>query len=178
MLFSSLRNQCIRVLRDATHLRYNFHTGHSIIVFAFSSFVGIVAFLWLFCFVVRQHDAETSTYPRLCSPFLLCKIDTREGANIHKAIACKYLSNNICTVVGERYQDYFCLGYFLSPTHFDLVSLMAQKVWRHSGSVFVVHARYSHARNCIGLLSNTGLFLSTGNKYLFLLQRHTFPFDS
>ena len=27
------------------------------------------------------------------------------------------------------------------------MSLMAQKVWRHSGSVFVVHDRHSHARN-------------------------------
>ena len=32
-------------------------------------------------------------------------------------------------------------------THFDLVTLMARKVWRHSGSVFVVHDRYTHAGN-------------------------------
>ena len=45
---SSLRNQCFRVLRDATQFWYNFHNSHSIIVVAFSSFVGMVAFLWLF----------------------------------------------------------------------------------------------------------------------------------
>ena len=39
------------------------------------------------------------------------------------------------------------------------------------------HDRYSHAGNCIGLLSKTGLFLSTGNKYLFLLQRLLVPYD-
>ena len=37
--------------------------------------------------------------------------------------------------------------------------------------------RHSHAGNCTGLLSTTGHFLSTGNRYLFLLQRHSFPFD-
>ena len=42
----------------------------------------------------------------------------------------------------------------------------------------VGHDRYSHAGNCSGLLSNTGFFLSTGNKYLFLIQRHSFPSDS
>ena len=54
---------------------------------------------------------------------------------------------------------------------------MAQKVWRHCGLVFG-HHRYSHAGNCIGLLSYEGLFLSTGNKYLFLLQRLLIPLDS
>ena len=87
-----------------------------------------------FCSVVHQHnDAGTNTYTRLCSPILLCKIDTWEDANTHKAIACKHLSNNICTVVEEWHHVTFCLGYFFSSTHFDLVSLMAQKVWRHCG---------------------------------------------
>ena len=49
--------------------------------------------------------------------------------------------------------------------------LVAQRVWRHSVSVFV-HDRYSHAGKCTGFPSNIGLFLSTGNKYLFLLQCH------
>ena len=47
-LFSTLRNQRIRVLRDATQLWYNSHNSHSILVVIFSSFVRIVAFLWLF----------------------------------------------------------------------------------------------------------------------------------
>ena len=81
-------------------------------------------------------------------------------------------SNNICTVVEEWHHGYFCLGYFFSSTHFDLVTLRAQNVWWLWVLVFA-HDRYSHAENCIGLLSNTGLFLSTGNKYLFFLQRHT-----
>ena len=82
----------------------------------------------------------------------------------------------ICTVVEEWRRGYFCHGYFSSSTHFDLVTRMARKVWRHSVSV-LLHDRHSHAGNCIGLLSNTGLFLSTGKKYLFLLQRHSFPYD-
>ena len=52
---------------------------------------------------------------------------------------------------------------------------MAQRVWRLSVSVFV-HDGYSHAGNCIGLLSNTGLFLSTGNKYLLFPSTPLSPF--
>ena len=53
---------------------------------------------------------------------------------------------------------------------------MAQKAWRQCVLVFV-HDLGSRDGNCIGLLANTGLFLSTGKKYLFL-QRHFIPFDS
>ena len=53
--------------------------------------------------VVHQtYDAGTDTYPGLCFPFQFFRIDTREDATFHKAIACKYLSNdNICTGVEE-----------------------------------------------------------------------------
>ena len=54
--------------------------------------------------------------------------------------------------------------------HFYLVFLnfVAQRVvWL---SVSTVHDRYCHAGNYIGLPSNTALFLSTGNKYLFPLS--------
>ena len=157
-LFSSLRNQHIRVLRDASLLWYNFHSSHRILVVAFSSFVGMVALFWFFCLVVRQpYDAGKYTYPRHCNPFQFCRIDIREDANIHKAIACKYFSYNICTVVEEWRHGYFCLGYFSSSTHFDLVKRMARKVWRHCGLVFG-HDRHSHAGNCNGLLANPGLF--------------------
>ena len=62
-----------------------------------------------FYLVVRQpFDAGTNTYPLLYIAFLFCRIDTREDANTHKAISCKYLTNSICTVVEELYQDYFC----------------------------------------------------------------------
>ena len=37
----------------------------------------------------------------LTTRFIFCIIGTREDANIHKVIECKYLSNNICTVVEE-----------------------------------------------------------------------------
>ena len=63
-------------------------------------------------------------------PFLFCEFDTREDANIHQAIACKYPSNNVCTVVEEWIHGYFRLGCFSSLIHFDHVSLMAQKPWR------------------------------------------------
>ena len=174
-LFSSLRNQCFRVLREATQLWYNFHNSHSILVVAFSSSVGIVAFLWLFVWLfVNLMLREQTLIPGFASRFCFVKIDTREDANIHKAIACKCLLNNICTVVEEWHHGCFCLGYFSSPTHFDLVTRVARKVWRHCGLVFG-HDRHSHAGNCIGLLSNTGLFLSTGGRYLVLLQRHSSP---
>ena len=75
--------------------------------------MGMIALFSAFCLVVREP----------------CDADIREDANIHKAISCKYLSNDICTVVEEWHHGYFCLGYFFSSTPFDLVSLMAQKVW-------------------------------------------------
>ena len=163
--------------RRKPQLRYNFHTRAK----AFLSSLSLLScsnLSLVFCLVVHQpYDAGKNALPRLCNPFLFCKIDTREDANIHKAIACQCLSKNICTFVGEWTHDYFCLGYFSSSTHFYLVKRMARKVWRHCGLV-VGHARYSHAGNCIGIPSKTGLFLSTGTRYLFLLQRHSFPFDS
>ena len=59
-------------------------------------------FVSTFCLVVRQpYDDGTNAYHQFYIPFLLCRIDIREHANIHKAISCKYLSNSICTVVEE-----------------------------------------------------------------------------
>ena len=87
---------------------------------------------------------EQTRVLRFASRFRFKRIDTREDANIHKVIACKYLSDNICTVVGEWHHGCLCLGYFFSSTHFDLVTLMAQKVWRLWVLVFA-HDRYSHA---------------------------------
>ena len=46
-------------------------------------------------------NAETDTYLQRYNPFHFCSIDTRADANIHKTFTCKYLSNNICTVVEE-----------------------------------------------------------------------------
>ena len=129
--------------------------------------MGIVAFPWLLVSLfINLDDAGTNTF---------CKIDTREDANIHHSIACQYLSNCICTVVGEWHHGYFSLGYFSSSTHFDLVMRLAREVWRLCDLVFG-HDRYSHAGNCVGLLSNTGLFLSTGDKYLFPPSTPLSPF--
>ena len=95
----------------------------------FLFFLGRVAFG--FCLVVHQpHDAETNICHRLYSPFPFCKIGTQADPNIHIAIACKYTSNDICTVVEEWTHGYFCLGYFSSSTHVDLVGRMARMAWR------------------------------------------------
>ena len=64
---------------------------------------------------------------------------------------------------------YFYLGYFSSSTHFDLVLRLAQKAWRQCVLVFVRELGFRDG-NCIGLLANTDLFLSTDNMYLFLVH--------
>ena len=112
----------------------------------------MVAFPWLFVWL-----------------FINLMMREQVDANVHRAIACKYLSNNICTVVGEWHHGYFCLGYFFSSTHFDLVTRRAHKVWRHCGLVFG-HDRCSHAGR------TPASFLFTGNRYLFLLLTPLIPF--
>ena len=71
----------------------------------------------------------------------------------------------------------FCLGYFSSSTHFDLVMWLAQTLWRQCVRVFA-HDLGFRGGNCNGLLANTGLFLSTGNRYLFFHERRLILFDS
>ena len=131
--------------------------------------------LWAL-YVHQPCDAETDTCLQPYNPFHFHRIDTRADANIQTTFAYKCLPNNICTVFKEWTHGYFCLGYF-SSTHFDLVARMAQKLWRHCGLVFV-HDLGSRAWDCIGFFANTSLFLSTGNRYLFLPQRRLIPFDS
>ena len=75
----------------------------------------------------------------------------------------------ICTVVEDWHHGYFCLGYFFSSTHFNLVTLMSLKALRQCVLVFVYDVGY-RAGNCNGLLANTDLFLSIVNRYLFLLN--------
>ena len=133
----------------------------------FLFFCGTSSLSLAFYLVVHQPcNAETDTCLQPYNPFRFCRIDTREDANIHKAIACKYPSNNIFTIVEEWHHGYFCLGYFSSSTHFDLVIRLAQNAWRQCVLVFV-HDLGFRDGNCTGLLANTGLFLSTGNRYLF-----------
>ena len=168
MILSLARHKPIAVFSQKLQnlcLRFLFHCGNG------SSF-------WAFYLFVRQPcGAGMDTFPLLYSPILFYRIDIREDANVHKndlvqVPFMKYLHG--C----ERIAPWLLLPWILlSSTHFDLVSLMAQKVWRLAVSVFV-NDRYSHAGNCTSLPSNVGLFLSTCNIYLFLLQRHSFPFDS
>ena len=152
-LFASFRHQRIRVLREANQWWNNFHSSHSIFVVAFSSFVGIVAFLWLFVWL-REQTFIVDFATHFCVVELTLvrmPILTRRS----RASTCQILSARLSkndTMVTFR------LGYFFSSTHFDPATLMAQKVWRHCGLV-IGHDRYSHARHCVGLLSNTGLFL-------------------
>ena len=131
-----------------------------------------------FYVVVHQPcDEETNTCLLTYNQFLFNKIGTRRDSNIHKAFAYRYLSSNIYTGVEEWTHGYFCLGYFSSSTHFYLVKGLARKVWRQCVLVFT-HFLGSRGGNWNGLLANTGLLLCTGNRYLFLLQRQCFPFDS
>ena len=134
---------------------------------------------WAFSLVVHQPcNAENRHLSQALQPIFLSRIGTQADANIHKTFACKYLSNNICKFVVEEWtHGYFCLGYFSSSTHFDLVIRLAQKAWRQCVLVYV-HGLGFRDGTCIGLLADTGLFLSTGNRYLFLLQRRKIPFDS
>ena len=167
-LFYSLGSQCFRVLRDATQLWYNFHNSHSILVVAFSSFMGIVAFLWLFIrLFINLVKRKKTLASSLTTRFIFIEIDTREDANTHKPIACKYLSINICTVV-EEWTMVTCASDTSLPRHTStLVSLMAQKVWRQC-VLFWAHELGSRGGNRNGLLADTGLFLSTGNGRIFL----------
>ena len=151
-LFASLRHQRIRVLRDATQLWYNFHNCHSILVVAFSSLLGKVAFLWLFCVVVHQpYDAGTNICPRLYIPIRFFIEMTFGRMPLLPRILLFLDTLRPRDTVSSEVVAALCSGFC---------------------------ARSFHAGNCIGLLSNTGLFLSTGNKYFFLLQRHSIPFDS
>ena len=103
--------------------------------------------------------------PALQPASFFSKTGTRADANNHKTFACRYIPNNICTVVEEWTSGYFCLGY-ISSTHFDIVLWLAQKVWRQCVLVFARDLGF-RGGNCNGLLANTGLFLSTDNRYLF-----------
>ena len=104
------------------------------------------------------------------NPFLFCRIGTRADANIHKEFASRYPSNGIRTVVEQWIHGYLCLVCFSSSTHFCLVRGLAWKVWRQCVLVFA-HDLGLRGGNFNGLLAGTGLCVSTGNRYLFLLFR-------
>ena len=143
----------------------------------FLFFCGNSAFLWLFVWLfinlmMREQTLIPGSAPRFCFvklTFGSMPIFTRRSRASTLQIISARLSENGTMVTFASDTS--------SSTHFDLVTRMAQKAWRHCGLVFV-HDRYSRAGNCIGLHSNTGLFLATGNRYFFLRQRHSFRFDS
>ena len=128
-----------------------------------------------FCLVVRQpYDAGTNTYPLPYIPIRFYRIDIREDANTHKAIACKYISSSIYTVVEEVCQLILLVLDTLRPRVID-------------GSESVAAFGFGFCWVARSLLSCQKLhwfpfehwhFLSTDNQYLFLLQRHFISFDS
>ena len=158
-LFASFRNQRIRVFRDATQLWYNFHSSHSVLVVAFSSFLGIVAILWLFVWLlINLMMREQTLIPGFASRFCFVTLNWHSGgcqyfrrrsrASTFQMISARLSKNGTMVTC--------CLGYFFSSIHFDLVTRMAQKVWRHCALVFV-HDRYSLAGNSFffPLVTNT-----------------------
>ena len=135
-------------------------------------------FLGYLLVVLKPSSAGLSTLRRIFDiPIYFCRIDIREDANTHKVIWCKYLPKSIYTAVDWPSQTGSASGVSFSR-HFDPVFLefVAQRVVRLS--VSVSHDCHFHAGNCIGLPSNTGLFLSAGNKQLFLVQHYFVPCDS
>ena len=88
-------------------------------------------------------NAETDTCLKLYNPFHFDKIYTREDANVHMTFACKYFSKKIARLPKNGRQ---CVLVFANDLGFG-------------------------GGNCNGLLTNTGLRLSTGNRYRFLLRR-------
>ena len=121
------------------------------------------------CWIVPQpSSAEKSTLRRIYIPLQTYRIDIREDANSHKVIYCKYLSRSFCAAVGWTSQTGLCFWSSFFSTHFYLLVSVAQKMeqlW-----VPVLHDHDSRVGNCIGLLSNTDLLLSTDSKFLFLFQ--------
>ena len=122
-LFASFRHQRIRVLREANQWWNNFHSSHSIFVVAFSSFVGIVAFLWLFVWLREQtFIVGFATH--------FCFVEMTLG---RMPILTKRSRASTCQILSARLSKNdtmvsFCLGYFFPSAHFDLVTRMAQNL--------------------------------------------------
>ena len=85
-------------------------------------------------------------------PHLTLTTSTNSLSNTHKTFGTRSLFTLRCSTAEWR----------INTNPISDKSLMTQRVEWLSVSV-LVHDHYSHARNCTGLPSNTGLFLSTGN---------------
>ena len=69
-LFASLRNQCFRVLRDATQLRFNFHNSHCIFLSSLSLLLWDLYFSWLFVWLfIHLMMQEQTLISRFASRF-------------------------------------------------------------------------------------------------------------
>ena len=74
-LFASLRIQCVRILRDATHLRYKFHNSLCILVVACSSFAGMVTLCRLFvCMFINLIMREQLLIPCFTFRFVVVEL--------------------------------------------------------------------------------------------------------
>ena len=163
------------VIHNPIVIHFSQQPQHSCRRFLF--FLGCCSFSASYLVVHQPCNAETDTCLQPYNPFHFYRVGTLADAFTHKAFACRYFSNNICTVVEEWTHGYLSLGYFFHDT-FRHVTRMAQKVWRHCVLFFL--------RTIITLMPETALvplrtlafFLSTGNRYLFLIQRRSIPFDS
>ena len=77
----------------------------------FLFFFGNGRFFWGWLFVwllINLMMREQTLISGFAARFDCYRIDIREDANTHKAIACKYVSNSVCTVVEECHHGYFC----------------------------------------------------------------------
>ena len=159
--------------RNPIVVNFSQQQQHSCLRFLF--FCGNSSLYLALCLVAHQpYDAGTNTCPRLATRFSLVELTLRRMPIFKRRSRASTLQILSARLSKNGTMVTFFLGYFFSSTHFHLVTLTARKVWRLCVLVFA-NDRCSYAGNCIRLLSNTGLFLSTGNKYLFFLQHHSFP---
>ena len=127
-------------------------------------------------FVPQPSSAETSTLRRIYNPIQTHRIGIREDANTHTATASTF-QEVFARLSIELPRLAIASDVSLFVTQFCLLVLVAaQRLARLL--VSVLHDRYSHARNCIGLPLNTAFFLTTGDKYLSLFQRNLIPSNS
>ena len=155
----------------------NFNNSHIILVVAFSSFWGCCS-CSAFCLVVHQPCKREQTFvTNLTTSFIFKKL-----ALGRKPVFTERSRANTSQTTSARLSKNGPMVSFASDTSLPRHTSTSwcgrlNKRWRQCVLVFA-HDRYSHDGSCTGLLSNTGLILSTGNKHLFLLQHHSTTFDS
>ena len=128
---------------------------------------------WLFFNLTVREQTLVSCF---ASRFCFMQIDSREDANTHKVISC------IFQEVSARLSKNPARVTFASDNPFSRHASNSCQGWlRRCGGFrcrFLCTIVALMPETAIGLTSTTGIFLSTGNRYLLLLQRHSFPFDS